>query len=345
MSKNMKTIVLYEPGDLRVDQIPIPIASEGELIIKTKVALTCGTDLKRYKRGYPIWKPPYPMGHEFSGIVSEVGKGVKGFKEGDRVISHNTAPCGYCYYCKVGDFSMCENIEMIPGAWQEYVKIPKSIVQQNLFHISDSMSYKLAALTEPLSCAIYGIAESKIKIGDHVAIIGCGPLGLFLAKMARLQGAYVIVTDLSDFRLDIARRIGAADLTLNVSKIEDQVVQVRKFTPDLRGVDVAIEAAGTPKTWEMAICMVRKGGTATLFGGCPSNTSISIDTKLLHYSQVTIKGVLHTIPRYVQAAFTHLKNGLFDESDFIFNDYSIDKAEEALIEHGSGKVIKNAITF
>ncbi len=343
--KVMKTIMLYNPGDLRIDEIPIPSAGPGEIVIQTKIALTCGTDLKRYKRGYPIWQPPYPMGHEFSGVIAEVGEGVKDFKVGERVVSHNTAPCGHCYYCKVGDFSMCENIIVIPGAWQGYVQIPRAIVQQNVFRLPDSMSYKTAALTEPLACAIYGVDKSNIQIGDHVVVIGCGPLGLFLGKMARLRGAIVIATDVSDFRLKVAERIGAANLLLNVSNIQDQVQAVRKMTPNSRGVDIAIEAAGTPATWEMAIGMLRKGGSATLFGGCPSDTSITVDTKLLHYSQLTLKGVLHTIPRFVQAAFTHLADGLFNEADFVYNDYPLEEAEQALIEHGSGKVIKNAIIF
>jgi L-iditol 2-dehydrogenase len=345
MEKFMKTAMLYAPGDLRIEEIETPKPNEGEVIIETKVSLTCGTDLKKYKRGYPLWKPPYPMGHEFSGIIAEVGGSVKRFKVGDRVVSHNTAPCGYCYYCKVGNFSLCENIDMIPGVWQKYVKIPSSIVKQNLFILPERMSFKLAALTEPLACAVYGVDESNIKIGDYVSIIGAGPLGLFLAKLAKLRGAIVIVTDISDFRLGIAKKINAADFIMNISDIKDQAKAVRELTPNSRGVDIAIEAVGTPETWEIAISMLRKGGLATLFGGCASGTSITIDTKLLHYSQLTLKGILHTTPRHVNAAFTLLSNGVIDEKSFIYNDYPLEEVEAALLEHASGKVIKNSIIF
>jgi L-iditol 2-dehydrogenase len=342
----MKTTVLYAPGDLRIEEIPEPKAGVGEIVIEAKVGLTCGTDLKRYKRGYATMKPPYPIGHEFSGVVAEVGEGVKNLKVGDRVVSHNSAPCGVCYYCKVGDFSMCENPTFYTAGWQKFVKIPAQIVKyNNVFQLPDDMSYKTAAMLEPLTTAEYGINQSDIKQGDHVAILGCGPLGLFLGKLARLRGAIVISMDLSDFRLEMAKKIGSADITINVSEVDDQVAALRNATPDKRGVDVALEAVGTPETWEKAIAMVRRGGTATLFGGCAPNTSITIDTKLLHYSQVTIKGVFHTTPRFVQAAFTHLKYGVFHEKDFVFNEYPLEEAEQALIEHASGKVIKNAIIF
>lgn len=342
----MKTTVLYAPGDFRIEEIPTPKAGDGEIVIEAKVGLTCGTDLKRYKRGYATMKPPYPIGHEFSGVVAEVGKGVENFKVGDRVVSHNSAPCGVCYYCKVGNFSMCENLTFYQAGWQQYVEIPAQIVKYgNVFHMPDSMNYKTAAMLEPLTTAEYGIAQSDIKQGDFVAVLGCGPLGLFLGRLARLRGAVVIAMDKSEFRLETAKRIGSADITLNIDGIKDQVAALRDKTPDGRGVDVALEAVGTPKTWEMAISMVRKGGTATLFGGCGPDTSICVDTKLLHYSQITIKGVFHTTPRFVQAAFTHLEYGVFSDKDFVSNEYPLEQAEKALIEHGSGKVIKNAILF
>ncbi len=342
----MKTTVLYAPGDLRIEDIPEPKAGKGELVIEAKVGLTCGTDLKRYKRGYATRKPPYSIGHEFSGVVAEVGEGVENFKVGDRVVSHNSAPCGVCYYCKVGDFSMCEKPTFLQSGWQQYVRIPAQIVKyNNVFHMPDDMSYKTAAMLEPLTTAEYGVDQSDIKQGDYVAILGCGPLGLFLGKLARLRGAVVISMDLSEFRLETAKRLGSADITINVSEVDDQVAALRNATPDKRGVDVALEAVGTPATWEKAIAMVRKGGTATLFGGCGPDTTITVDTKLLHYGQVTIKGVFHTIPRFVAAAFTHLKYGVFQDKDFVYNEYPLEEAEQALIEHGSGKVIKNAIVF
>ncbi len=342
----MKTTVLYAPGDLRIEEKPEPKAGKGELVLEAKVGLTCGTDLKRYKRGYATMKPPYPIGHEFSGVVAEVGEGVEGYKVGDRVVSHITAPCGVCYYCKVGDYSMCDNLSFYETGWQQYVKIPAQIVNYNfVFHLPDDMSFKTAALLEPLTSAENGVYQSNIKQGDYVAILGCGPLGLFMGKLARLRGAIVIAMDLSEFRLGIAQKLGSADITINVSEVDDQVTALRNATPDKRGVDVALEAVGTPETWEKAIAMVRKGGTATLFGGCGPDTTITVDTKLLHYGQVTIKGVFHTIPRLVNASFTHLQYGIFDGKDFVYNEYPIEEAEKALIEHATGKVIKNAIIF
>lgn len=262
----MKAVLFYGPQNIKIEEKEILKLGPGEVVVKNKVALTCGTDVKMYLRGHPLWRPPFALGHEAAGVIVEVGKGVKDFKIGDRVVAHNSAPCNKCYYCKRGQHSMCENILFNFGAFAEYQKIPKEIVEQNMFKIPDSISYEDAALLEPLSCVVYGIDEIGISLGDTVVINGAGPIGLMFVRLAYFRGAKVIVTDISEERLNLAHELGAA-FTINVAKVEDQVKAVKELREDKRGVDVAIEAVGLPEVWEKLFVWLGKVEEFCYLGG------------------------------------------------------------------------------
>lgn len=340
----MKIALFNGPEDVIIKEKDIPEAGPGEIVIQNKIALTCGTDVKTFFRGHPFWDPPAPFGHESAGVVHEVGKDVDDFEVGDRVVAHNSAPCNECYYCKQGQHSMCEDMTWNLGAFAEYQVIPANIVKQNVFKIPDDMEFKEAALTEPFACAVYGTAESNIQLGDLVVVNGVGPIGLMFVALAVNKGAHVIATDLSEQRLKKAKKYGASEI-INVGEVEDQVKAVRDLTPDNRGVDVAIEAVGLPEVWEKTIDMTHKGGIVNLFGGPKPGTSITVDTKLLHYSQLTLKGVFHTTPKYVERAFNLIKDGVIKADDFVEAEYSLDEIENAIRSHKKGEVIKNSIVF
>ncbi|MFZ7134594.1 MAG: zinc-binding dehydrogenase [Eubacteriales bacterium] len=342
----MRRLMFFNPEDVRIVETDVPKAKAGEIVIKNKATLTCGTDVKTYKRGYRL-EPPFCMGHECSGVVYEVGEGVTKFKVEDRVVAHNSAPCNECYYCKKGFHSMCVDLienQFINGGYSEYQLIPARIVNQNTFKLPDDMSYKQAALTEPLACAVYGTSQVPIDIGDTIVVNGCGPIGLMFIRMSYLRGARVIACDMSANRLELAKKLGAQE-TVNIKEVKDQTQAVRDLTEDSRGVDIAIEAVGLPEVWTMAINMVRKGGTVLCFGGTKKGLEIGLDTTKLHYDQITIKGVFHTTPLYVNAAFEMLKIKAIDEKDFIGNEYGLQDAEKAIIEHAKGTVIKNCIVY
>lgn len=342
----MKRVMFYAPKDIRVEETGIPEPGHGEVVVKNKLTLTCGTDVKTYMRGYR-YEPPFSMGHETAGVVYKVGEGVTKFKVGDRVVPHNSAPCNHCYYCKNGLHSLCEDLiqnQFTNGGYAEYQLIPQPIVEQNMFLIPDEMSYKQAALLEPLACAVYGTDNVPIKLGDTVCVNGCGPIGLMFIRLAYLRGARVIACDLSDKRLGVARKLGAAE-TVNISEIDDQVQAVRKLTEDQRGVDAVIEAVGLPEVWELSIDMVRNGGFVLCFGGTKKDVKVPIDTTRLHYGQITLKGVFHTTPQHVNQAFELLKMGAIQAEDFVQNEYKIEEIERAILEHAAGDVIKNCILY
>lgn len=340
----MKAAYFYGPEDVRVEERPIPVPGKGEVVIKNKVALTCGTDVKMYMRGYPLLKPPHGFGHEAAGIIVDIGENVVGFNVGDRVVAHDSAPCNCCYYCKRNQPSLCEHLEFNFGVFAEYYKVPASIVKQNMFLLPPDMDFKTAALTEPFSCAVYGIDEVGIMQGDIVVVNGAGPIGLMFIRLAYFKGAKVIVTDFSEERLNIAKKMGAA-VTLNVRNVGNVIEAVKQHTVSTRGVDVAIEAVGLPDVWETTIQMARKGGRVLLFGGTKSGNSIKLDTTRMHYSQLTIKGVFHTTPYHVEIAFNLLKNGVLDTKLMVNTEYPIEKIQEAILSHKEGKVIKNCIVF
>ncbi len=327
----MKAAVLYGAEDVRMEKIPVPKIGPGDVLLKIEAALTCGTDAKVYRRGgHPTMiKPPSPFGHEFAGVVAAVGENVADFKPGQRVVAANSAPCGQCRYCKLGRESLCTDILYINGAYAEYIAIPARIVAKNLLEIPDHLSFTHAALTEPLACVLHGVAESHLQPGDTAAVLGAGPIGLFFVKLCKMSGARVISVDVLESRLEVARRLGADEAILATPET-DAAGAVCAMTAYGEGADVAIDATGSEKVWETALKMVRKGGLANLFGGCAPGTSIHVDTELLHYSELTIKGVYHHTPYFIARALDLLASGDMQAHEFITAEFPLSKVDEAL---------------
>ncbi|AOT72635.1 zinc-dependent alcohol dehydrogenase [Geosporobacter ferrireducens] len=343
MDGKMRAMMFYAPGDVRFEETDIPRPKDGEILVKVKAATTCGTDLKTYRRGHPsiIKSVPSTFGHEFAGEVVEVGKDVDNFKIGDRVVGGNSAPCFHCYYCNQGMYSLCENLEFLNGAYSEYVAVPKQIVKYNYHKIPEGLDYREASLVEPLACALHGIERTPVRVGDVVAVIGAGPIGLMFIKLAALKGARVISIDLSDYRLEESKKFGAA-MTVNPSK-KDSVSAVKTLTELGKGPDVVIEATGFPEVWEQAINMVRPGGLVNLFGGTKKGTTFTIDCQLFHYSEITIKAVFHHTPYYVKKALELLTTRQVDGKLFITGEYPLEKTIDALESIGRQEGIKYAI--
>ncbi|HLI07258.1 MAG TPA: zinc-binding dehydrogenase [Ktedonobacteraceae bacterium] len=301
----MLAAMYYGPMDIRLEQRPIPQPGAGEVLLQVAAATTCGTDLKSYRRGHPLLfkQTPAGFGHEVAGMVAAAGPSVTQYREGDAVVVANSAPCQQCYYCRKGRLSLCENLLLLNGAYAEYLLVPERIVRQNMHRLPAGTSFAAAALTEPLACALHGIEASEITAGDTVVILGSGPLGLLLTAIAKVRGAQVIVTGRGEERLRLARHFGA-DVVIDVSNMSlpEQGEAVREYTEQRRGADVAIEAIGTPETWSLAASLTRPGGLVNFFGGCASGTQVTLETRPLHYSELTMKGVFHYTPTHFSQA-------------------------------------------
>jgi len=313
----MMAAVLYGKENLRVEPIAIPKVDKGDLLVRVKAALTCGTDVKVFLRGYhaKMIVPPAVFGHELAGDVVEVGEEVTGFRRGERVIAANSAPCHACYYCSRNLENLCENLLFNNGAYAEYIRIPARIVRRNTYLIPPHVSYQDAALVEPLACVLRGVEETGIRPEDTVAVIGLGPIGLMFVRLAKIHGARVIALGRREPQLQRAARMGA-EKVVEVTGELDPVRVIRQLTSS-RGVDVAIEAVGTPATWETAVRMVRKGGAVNFFGGCPSESRIALDTSLLHYSEITCKASFHHTPEHIRRALQLIAEGSIVARDFV----------------------------
>lgn len=310
----MLAALLYGQEDLRLEQVDDPTPAAGEVVIRVRSATTCGTDLKVWRRGghAKMLKPPTLFGHEAAGEIVAIAADVSGWKIGDRVVANNSAPCMRCFFCQKTEYSLCPNLTFNNGTFAEYLKIPAAIVQHNLLPIPEGLPDAIAAMTEPLACVLHGAARSNVKPGDRVVVMGDGAIGLmFVAALASGRGdwsdhqgdrpfAEVILLGGNDQRLRVGERFGATK-TFNYRQVEN-VPQLVKDLTDGWGADVVIEATGVPAVWERAIACARPGATVNLFGGCPRDTTITVNTEQLHYSELTLKGVFHNTPKFVRAA-------------------------------------------
>lgn len=323
---SMLAALFYAPMDVRLAQQPIPRPGPGEVLLQVAAATTCGTDLKALRRGHPLLfrRTPAGFGHEVAGVVARTGTGVTTCSEGDAVVVANSAPCLHCFFCQRGQFSLCEDLLLLNGAYAEYLLVPERIVRLNLYHLPASTSFVAAALCEPLACALHGVDASTIQPGDTVAILGAGPLGLFLSAAAKLRGARVIITGRGSQRLELARSFGADGVIDGaLCSAEEQRAAVVRETDGRRGADIVIEAVGTPETWELAVTMARPGGLVNFFGGCPSTSKVKLETRPLHYGELTLKGVFHHTPSYFAQALELIASRQIDAEAMVTARYPL----------------------
>jgi L-iditol 2-dehydrogenase len=325
----MEAAVLYGKEDLRLERVARPRAAAGEIVLKVGAALTCGTDLKVYRRGYHamMLKPPIPFGHELAGTVVEAGEGVTRFAEGDRVVPLNSAPCDACYFCRKNQQNLCEDLLFNNGAYAEYLRVPARIVEKNTLPIPDNIPFEHAALSEPLACVVRGLEESAAQAGDSMVVIGAGPIGLMFLHAASLAGVDVIAVVKREDQVEAAQLLGARQV-LRIEDGMDVVAAARALTPNARGADVVIEAVATPMTWEGAVGMVRKGGVVNFFGGPPSGTVVALDTNRLHYGDITLKASFHHTPATSRTAFELIRSGRFQAARYITGTARLEEVPE-----------------
>jgi L-iditol 2-dehydrogenase len=329
----MKAALLYGVKDLRVEEVEVPKAKAQEVLVKVRAATTCGTDVKIFQRGYveKIIRLPTIFGHEWAGDVVEVGEGLDWPRKGMRVRAGNSAPCLRCGMCQKGKYNLCENMIWLWGAYAEYIKVPARMVLVNMQEVPQEVSYLEASAAEPLACVLHGVEEAGVKLGDTVAIIGAGPIGLLHLLAVRRMGAEkTIMIDLVDERLSTAAKLGA-DETINGAE-PDVAEKVRNLTRGY-GADVVIEAIGLPSTWEQAMRLARRGGVVLEFGGCPPGTEIKVNAEQVHYGEMTVLGAFHATPLHFRRALNFIASRTIDVRPLITREMrlqDITKAFEVL---------------
>ncbi len=335
----MKQAWLAEPGKIVIKEVNTPSPASGEVLLKIKAALTCGTDLKAYQRGHALIPMPGPFGHEFSGIVEKVGKGVKKFKPGDEIASVHTAPCHQCFYCKKGFSNLCETIMQtkVLGAFGQYILLPKHIVKENAFKKPKHMSNEEACFLEPLSCVVHGVSGLPLKKGERALVMGAGPIGLLHLLLLKSKGARVAVCALENKRLALAKKIGA-DAAFRPEALSKNL---QKFAP--KGVDYVMECTGRKEVWEASVDYLRRGGTAVLFGGLKKGTTVTYLSEKIHYGQLTLKGSFHFRPEDVREAFRLLAKKKIDVRPLISGSFPLKDIEKPFQKLAAGKGIKYVI--
>ena len=338
----MKAIQYYGPQNILYEEVMVKPPEDGEIVVKVMSALTCGTDVKTFRRGHPVLIKNIPsgFGHEFAGIVDKVGKNVDNVKAGDRVVAANSAPCGECFFCKREEYNLCENLDLLNGAYAEYITVPARIVKKNTLILPDSLSFDKAAFSEPLANVVHGVERTGIKEGDTVGIIGIGPIGLMFARLAKLKGAKVIVAGRNPLKLQMADEFAHADEIVDLKKYPNPEKIFLDFTEEHKGLDVAVECVGLPEIWERIFTFVRPGGTVHFFGGCKSGSKVTFDTTKMHYGDIRLMSVFHHTPKYFRQALNYIASGDVEVEKLITKTIGLKDIEWAMNQHIEGKAIK-----
>jgi L-iditol 2-dehydrogenase len=344
----MKAAVLYGKEDVRVEEVQPRPLTPGEVRIQIEAALTCGTDLKVFRRGYhaKMIVPPAVFGHELAGIISEVQSPKPKvqsheWQPGDRVVVANSAPCGECFHCKNQQENICDDLLFLNGAYAESIVVPARIVEKNLLRLKGSTEFRDAALVEPLACVVQGIEDVKARTGQHMLVLGAGPIGLMFVALAKRIGCTVTVAGKRAARLQAAKKLGA-DHVIDIGDGADLAAKVREASKE--HFDLVIEAVGQPAVWEASVRLVRKGGTVNFFGGCPSGTTVTLDTTLIHYSDLTLLASFHHTPRTIRRALEFIEAGVIQAADFVNGECALSELPQLLKSMTEGnRVVKTLV--
>ncbi len=336
----MLTACLVEPGTIEVREVPDPEPDRGEVVVRVERALTCGTDLKAYRRGHPFIPMPGPFGHQFSGSIAAVGADVDGFAAGDEIWGVLSAPCGACELCARGRESMCEELksEIFFAAFAQYLRLPPRVVEKNLLARPPDVDALTGAFLEPVSCVVHALDQLDLRDVRRALVLGLGSMGLLFCQLLRRSTTGAVVgAGRRDERLAVANRYGL-----------DGVIDLGRGDPGAHlasagPFDCVIECTGRMEGWETALRTVAPGGQVLLFGGLSKGTTIPVDTYRLHYEEISIHGCFHFGPRDVRRAAEWIARHELDLHSLVSGERSLEGLEDALDAMANGRGIKYAI--
>jgi (R,R)-butanediol dehydrogenase/meso-butanediol dehydrogenase/diacetyl reductase len=328
----MKVARLEARRKLVMRDVQKPVLDKGEVLIKVRYCGVCGSNLHVYVEGIGIG-----LGHEFTGDIVEVGSEVTGWKIGDRVVVNPRIPCGECYCCLQGEIGLCDELFLkttrVQGAFASYTKA--KYVQ--LHKLPDELTYEEGTLVEPTACALHAIRLSRVKVGDVVAVLGLGPIGLLTAKLAKISGAKVVYgTEISPSRIELAQNV--VDLVIN-PKIANPVDRILDLTGDM-GPDIVFECAGNLETIQDSIALARRGGTIIILGMCFEAVETSFIDVVL--KGLTLSGSLAWSAGEFVMALELIKNKMIDVSSLITDKFpleNINRAFDKALKGEGGKIL------
>ncbi len=342
----MKAAVVHGVNDIRIEDYPDPVAGPGEVVVKTRVAGICATDIKTLLgQGIPKDLPTI-LGHEVVGEIAETGAGVQDFALGDRVAVYPIAVCGKCRYCRQGRHNLCEDEfglgHGIEGGFAEYVRLPRRIVDiGGVIRLADDVSFEDAVFAEPLSCTLAAARTCRLEKDRSVLIIGAGPMGLMHLKTAKYFGCEVMIADLIDDRLALAGNMGA-DHLINSGQV-DLKDEVMRLTSG-RGADAVIISLGIPQVIEAAMKLTAKGGVCNIFGGPPAS-EITLDPRWLHYQEIMLTGTFASTPEDFRQCLQRIENREIIVSDLLSHRFTLDTFLDAVEKAKNQEMVRGIVTF
>lgn len=338
----MKAARLGGKDDLRVVSVPDPALGPGEILVRVRTALICGTDLRMLKNGAQVM--PVTLGHELSGVIEELGPAVRGYERGMAVAVAPNYGCGVCDECVAGRTHHCPDLEAIgihvDGGFAELVRVPAAAVAQgNVCQIPPGLSFGEAALTEPFACVYASFERARLAPGDAVLVIGAGPIGLLHAKLYRMAGAgLVMIHDLNEVRLAACAREDPSFVTLGPDRVKERVLELTGG----RGADVIVTAASSAAAQQLAFALPALDARIILFGGLPAGHEVvPLDTNVIHYKQITVTGTTRQSLAQYRRCLRLLASGRISVGSVITATYPIDRAPEAFAAASRGEGLKS----
>jgi len=335
--------ILKAPGELELRSFTPPAPGPGEILLQVRCALSCGTDLKTWRRGHPMFSLPTPFGHEFSGVVAALGEGVDRFRVGDGLMAAPTAPCGRCFFCTRGQENLCADAvgKMLMGAYADFILLPAHIVARNAFRKPALLSFEEAALLEPMACVIHAHEMARPLPGESALIVGAGPFGLLHLLVLRAAGVReIVVAGHGERRLKWAGELGA-DRVLDATRA-DAASEIARINGGF-GPDLVIEATGKLDGWHDALARVRRGGRVVFFGGCPANTVLNVDTRRMHYDNLTLLAPFHYRPCDVKRALELLGERRLGLERIVNGRRRLSELSEVFAMLDRGEILKCAV--
>ncbi len=334
----MRAAIIEKPGEIRVGTVAEPTPEANEVIVRVGACGICGTDLHIAQGEFP--PTPYPIvpGHEFAGEIVAVGKnvseGIKSLTVGARVAVDPSLYCGHCHFCRTGHGNLCLNWgaigDTVDGAFAEYVRVPAA----NAYTLPDNISYREAALIEPVSCAVHGIHRLNPKSGDTLLIVGAGTMGLIWLQLALRGGASKIaVVDLNTRRLERAKQLGAT-----VTSTDYQSV----LADEPLGFDCVVDVTGVAAAMEGALAAVKRGGKFMIFGVAPQEARLAISPFSIYNDEITILGSMAVLYSF-EPALNLLTNGVIDANALLTSALPLDEFSSALEQVRKGEGVKTQI--
>jgi L-iditol 2-dehydrogenase len=323
-------------GGLRITEIAEPhLPRDGALVRVTAVGI-CGSDTHKLRRA----PAGAVLGHEVAGFIEKLGPRAPRFRTGDRIVVAHHVPCGSCFYCRAGNTSQCElfrSTNLRPGGWADLVAVSGAHLAKAAFRLPSGMDDGVASLTEPLACCVRAVRRSGAKKGETVVVVGMGSVGLLLAGLFRLRGARVLAFDKAAARMRLAsRRWGAPGLPSDAAGAREAVLRRTRG----RGADQIVLSAGAGETFDLALDLVRRGGTIHLFSAPDEGTEIAFDLNRIYKREVRVIATYSSSPADLKEAFRIIRTGLLPVGELITHRLPLDKIAEGLRAIRSGEAIK-----